>query len=164
MLLQLHRNSYCLYPLSWWHMIVDKQWNRYGDRAGMFRTHLFRAPSIIVYTPPISKFVLFSEDKFIAEWPTFELTGWTSLSTVHGKAHTRLCNIVTNTINRPEALKHIVTALQSWTKGQSQSKVWNPKGIYTLTFTSNNILDSKIFYNQLYDMVHHILVGITRYV
>jgi len=88
----------------------------------MFITHLFGAPSIIVYTPAVNKFVLFSEDKFKQECPTVELMGRTSLGSVHGKAHTRARNFVTNTINRPDALSriatlvqpHIVNALQSW--------------------------------------------------
>ncbi|XP_058762849.1 ent-kaurenoic acid oxidase 2-like [Vicia villosa] len=103
---------------------INAKIRKYGDGAGMFRTHLFGAPSIIVYTPPINKFVLFSEDKFRPEWPTFELTGQTSLSSVQGKAHTRLRNVVTNTINRPEALNsiavlvqpHILAALRSWAR------------------------------------------------
>lgn len=88
----------------------------------MFRTHLFGAPSIIVYTPNIHKFVLHKEDKLITEWPTIELMGRTSLVAVHGKAHTRVRNFVTNVINRPDALNRIaalvqprmINALQSW--------------------------------------------------
>jgi cytochrome P450 len=88
----------------------------------MFRTHLFGSPSIIVYTPTIHKFVLYSEDKFKAEWPTIELMGRNSLVAVHGKAHIRVRNFVTNAINRPDALNRIaalvqprmVAALQSW--------------------------------------------------
>ncbi|RHN66294.1 putative cytochrome P450 [Medicago truncatula] len=88
----------------------------------MFRTHLFGTPSIIVYTSTIHKFMLYSKDKFKAEWPTIELMGRNSLVAVHGKAHTQVHNFVTNAINRPDALNRIVAlvqprmvaALQSW--------------------------------------------------
>ncbi|XP_058762845.1 ent-kaurenoic acid oxidase 1-like [Vicia villosa] len=60
---------------------INAKRRKYGDEVGMFRTHLFGAPSIIVYTPNIHKFVLHKEDKLIAEWPTIELMGRTSLLT-----------------------------------------------------------------------------------
>ncbi|CAI8596139.1 unnamed protein product [Vicia faba] len=101
---------------------INTKRRKYGDEAGMFRTHLFGAPSIIVYTPNVHKFVLHKDDIFIAEWPTIELMGITSLLAVHGKAHTRVRNFVTNVINRPDALNRIaalvqprmINALRSW--------------------------------------------------
>ncbi|XP_058784722.1 ent-kaurenoic acid oxidase 2-like [Vicia villosa] len=101
---------------------INAKRRKYGNEVGMFRTHLFGAPSIIVYIPNIHKFVLHKEDKLIAEWPTIELMGRTSLVAVHGKAHTRVRNFVTNVINRPDALNRIaalvqprmINALQSW--------------------------------------------------
>ena len=102
----------------------------------MFRTHLFGAPSIIVYTPTVNKFVLYSADKFIQEWPTVELVGQTSLAGVHGKAHKRIRRFVTNSINAPEALNRIaalvqprmVTALQSWAQmGKIKARVETQK-------------------------------------
>jgi len=102
----------------------------------MFRTHLFGAPSIIVYTPIVNKFVLYSADKFIQEWPTVELVGRTSLAGVHGKAHKRIRRFVTNSINAPEALNRIaalvqprmVSALQSWAQmGKIKARVETQK-------------------------------------
>lgn len=102
----------------------------------MFRTHLFGAPSIIVYTPAVNKFVLFSDSNFKQEWPTVELMGVTSMVAVHGKAHTRVRKFVTNAINRPDALSriaalvqpHIVTALRSWAEmGKIKAKVETQK-------------------------------------
>lgn len=88
----------------------------------MFRTHLFGVPSIIVYTPAVNKFVLFSDDNFKQEWSTVELLGRTSMMAVHGIAHMRVRNFVLNAINRPKSLSRIatfvqariVTTLQSW--------------------------------------------------
>ncbi|XP_012571155.2 ent-kaurenoic acid oxidase 2-like [Cicer arietinum] len=101
---------------------INAKRRKYGDGVGMFRTHLFGVPSIIVYTPAAHKYVFFSEDKFKAVWPTVELMGRTSLVSVHGKAHLRVRNFVSNTINRPDALNRIAAlvqprmlhALQSW--------------------------------------------------
>ena len=78
----------------------------------MFRTHLFGAPSIIVYTLAVNKFVLFSDDNFKQEWPTVELLGRTSMVAVHGIAHMRVRNFVLNTIHRPESLSRIATFVQ----------------------------------------------------
>lgn len=126
------------------HSIVDKKWNRYGDGVGMFRTHLFGVPSIIVYTPAAHKYVFFSEDKFKAVWPTVELMGRTSLVSVHGKAHLRVRNFVSNTINRPDALNRIAAlvqprmlhALQSWAQmGKINAKFETQKVfIYNLIY------------------------------
>lgn len=90
----------------------------------MFRTHLFGTPSIIVYTPAVSKFIFRSEDKFMQEWPTIELMGRTSMVAVHGKAHARVRSFVMNAINKPEALRRLaalvqprmISALESWAK------------------------------------------------
>jgi len=97
----------------------------------MFRTHLFGAPSIIVYTLAVNKFVLFSDDNFKQEWPSVELLGRTSMVAVHGIAHMRVRNFVLNAINRPECLcriatfvqPRIVTTLQSWAQmGEIKAK------------------------------------------
>ncbi|XP_061361013.1 ent-kaurenoic acid oxidase 2-like [Gastrolobium bilobum] len=101
---------------------INSKRHKYGDGEGMFRTHLFGSPSIIVYTPQLNKYVLHSADKFVDEWPSVELMGRTSMGAVHGKSHARLRNFVTNAINRPEALRRIallvqpgmVNTLQSW--------------------------------------------------
>ncbi|XP_045823498.1 ent-kaurenoic acid oxidase 1-like [Trifolium pratense] len=101
---------------------INAKRRKYGDGDGMFRTHLFGVPSIIVYNASVHKYVLHKEDIFKADWPTIELMGRTSMAAVHGKAHTRVRSFVTNAINRPEALNRIaahvqprmVIALQSW--------------------------------------------------
>ncbi|GAU12622.1 hypothetical protein TSUD_121130 [Trifolium subterraneum] len=101
---------------------INAKRRKYGDGDGMFRTHLFGVPSIIVYNASVHKYVLHTEDIFKAEWPTIELMGRTSMVAVHGKAHTRVRSFVTNAINRPEALNRIaahvqprmVIALRSW--------------------------------------------------
>ncbi|XP_057458182.1 ent-kaurenoic acid oxidase 2-like [Lotus japonicus] len=103
---------------------INAKRRKYGDGAGMFRTHLFGTPSIIVYTPAVSKFIFRSEDKFMQEWPTIELMGRTSMVAVHGKAHARVRSFVMNAINKPEALRRLaalvqprmINALESWAK------------------------------------------------
>ncbi|CAI8596141.1 unnamed protein product [Vicia faba] len=115
---------------------INAKRRKYGDGVDMFRTHLFGAPSIIVYTPAVNKFVLFSDSNFKQEWPTVELMGVTSMVAVHGKAHTRVRKFVTNAINRPDTLSriaalvqpHIVTSLRSWAEmGKIKAKVETQK-------------------------------------
>lgn len=71
-------------------------------------------------------------DAFILKWPNVDLVGANSLVAVHGKAHARIRNFLTNAINRPEALRGIaeslqpimVSALESWVeKGRVKAHV-----------------------------------------
>jgi ent-kaurenoic acid hydroxylase len=80
--------------------------------------------------------VLFSDTNFKLEWPSVELLGQTSIAAVHGKAHTRVRNCITNAINRPDALSRIaalvqprqVAALRSWAEmGKINTKVETEK-------------------------------------
>ncbi|KAI5410482.1 hypothetical protein KIW84_055839 [Lathyrus oleraceus] len=145
---------------------------KYGDGGGMFRTHLFGEPSIIVYTPAVNKFVLFSDTNFKQEWPTVELMGVTSMVAVHGKAHTRVRNFVTNAINRPDALSriaalvqpHIVTALRSWDDmGKIKAKVETQK----MSFESIAKLflgkEPGDFLNSLDKLYQGVLPGVRAY-
>ncbi|WJX36857.1 ent-kaurenoic acid monooxygenase [Trifolium repens] len=91
---------------------INAKRRKYGDGEGMFRTHLFGKPTIIVYTPAVNKFVLFSDTNFKLEWPSIEILGQTSIAAVHGKAHTRVRNCITNAINRPDALSRIAALVQ----------------------------------------------------
>ncbi|KEH17087.1 cytochrome P450 family 90 protein [Medicago truncatula] len=151
---------------------INVKRRKYGDGVGMFRTHLFGAPSIIVYTPTVNKFVLFSDDKFKQECPTVELMGRTSLGSVHGKAHTRARNFVTNAINRPDALSRIATlvqprivnALQSWAQiGKIKAKFETQK----LSFENIGKLfmgkEPGPFLNSLDKLYQGLLPGVRAY-
>lgn len=97
---------------------------RYGDGIGIYKTHLFCRPSIIVFSPTATKFVFRAEESFVLEWPTVEIVGKSSLVAVHGKTHARLRSFVSRSINQPDALREIarivqprmISALQSWAK------------------------------------------------
>ncbi|KAF9604857.1 hypothetical protein IFM89_010532 [Coptis chinensis] len=88
----------------------------------MYRTYLFGSPSIIACSPAFIKFVLQSSDLFSQRWPSAALFGQNSLVVVDGKPHSRLRSYVSNSINRPDALRkitkmvqpHIVSSLRSW--------------------------------------------------
>ncbi|XP_058762852.1 ent-kaurenoic acid oxidase 2-like [Vicia villosa] len=151
---------------------INAKRRKYGDGEGMFRTHLFGAPSIIVYTPAVNKFVLFSDSNFKQEWPTVELMGVTSMAAVHGKAHTRVRKFVTNAINRPDALSrmaalvqpHIVTSLRSWAEmGKIKAKVETQK----MSFENIGNLflgkESGLFLNSLDKLYQGILPGVRAY-
>ncbi|KAI5410480.1 ent-kaurenoic acid oxidase 2 [Lathyrus oleraceus] len=151
---------------------INAKRRKYGDEVGMFRTHLFGAPSILVYTPNIHKFVLLKEDRLIAEWPTIDLMGRTSLVAVHGKAHARVRNFVTNVINRPDALNRIATlvqprminALQTWAKiGKINARFETQK----LTFENIGKLfmgkEPSPLLNSLDKLYQDLLLGVRAY-
>ncbi|CAI9112319.1 OLC1v1012756C1 [Oldenlandia corymbosa var. corymbosa] len=97
---------------------------KYGGTGGLYRTHLFGSPAIIVCSPAANKFVFQSEANFQLEWPAVEIVGKSSLVAVHGESHTRIRSLVVKTTNQPDALRRIaemvqpriVHALQTWAK------------------------------------------------
>ncbi|KAK1433747.1 hypothetical protein QVD17_10663 [Tagetes erecta] len=103
---------------------INSKRRRFDDEIGMYRTHLFGRPSVIVFSPSATKFVYRANESFKTEWPNVELVGKTSVVAVHGKAHARLRTFVTRSVNQPEALRRIaatvqprmISALDSWAK------------------------------------------------
>ncbi|KAL4584037.1 hypothetical protein LXL04_008627 [Taraxacum kok-saghyz] len=97
---------------------------KYGDGIGIYKTHLFGKPSVIVFSPAATKYVFRAEEQFVLEWPNVEIVGKSSIVAVHGKTHTRLRSFVSKSINQPEALRRIahtvqprmIASLQSWAK------------------------------------------------
>ncbi|KAI9117661.1 hypothetical protein K1719_011827 [Acacia pycnantha] len=137
---------------------INAKRRKYGEGEGLFRTHLFGSPSIIACEPLVTKFVLqSSEDKFISEWPNIVLLGSTSLNAVQGKEHSRIRSVVTNAVNRPDALRRIalliqprvVAALHSWAhKGRINAYLETKKvtleniGKLFVSFEPGDLLDS----------------------
>ncbi|XP_024968839.1 ent-kaurenoic acid oxidase 2-like [Cynara cardunculus var. scolymus] len=101
---------------------INSKRHKHDDGIGMYRTHLFGRPSIIVFSPAANKFVFRDEERFVLEWPNVEIVGKTSLVAVHGKAHVRIRSFVSRSINQPDALRRIaivvqpriISALRSW--------------------------------------------------
>ncbi|XP_071731621.1 ent-kaurenoic acid oxidase 2-like [Rutidosis leptorrhynchoides] len=101
---------------------INHKRQKYGDGIGMYKTHLFGRPSVIVFSPTATKYVFRADDNFILEWPNVELVGKNSVVAVHGKIHERLRTFVSRSINQPESLRRIacivqprmIYALQSW--------------------------------------------------
>ncbi|KAJ9567281.1 hypothetical protein OSB04_003247 [Centaurea solstitialis] len=101
---------------------INSKRQRHGDGIGMYKTHLFGKPSIIVYSPAANKFVFRDDESFILEWPNAEIVGKASLSALQGKAHVRVRSFVSRSINQPDALRRIamvvqpriISALRSW--------------------------------------------------
>lgn len=118
---------------------IDSKRKKYGDGVGMYRTHLFGKPSVIVYLPTTSKFVFRDDKSFILKWPNIELVGENSVVSVHGSAHVRLRSLVSRSINQPDGLRRIalavqpriILALQSWVK---EHKVIAYKEVRKVTF------------------------------
>ncbi|GAB4854230.1 hypothetical protein Ancab_022817, partial [Ancistrocladus abbreviatus] len=68
------------------------------------------------------EFINSSSAKFILEWPTREVLGPHSISSLHGDHHKRIKSFISNALNSPESIRrivllvqpHIATAFQSW--------------------------------------------------
>ncbi|GAB4854246.1 hypothetical protein Ancab_022833 [Ancistrocladus abbreviatus] len=95
---------------------------KYGDNVGIYRSHLYKSPIIIACSQTIIKRVAQSSEEFILEWPTREVLGPHSISSLHGDHHKRIKRFIFNALNSPESVRriallvqrHIAAALQSW--------------------------------------------------
>jgi len=59
---------------------VHDKMRRYGDAtAGLYRTHLFGSPAVLVCSPAANKLVLQSPDSFGVCWPAPDLVGASSI-------------------------------------------------------------------------------------
>ncbi|CAI9787265.1 unnamed protein product [Fraxinus pennsylvanica] len=130
--------------------------HKYGDGVGLYRTHLFGSPSIIVCTPSANKFVLQDANNFSSGWHN-EIVGTTSLVAVDGDSHIRVRSFVVKAINRPDSLRRITlaiqprvtTALQSWVKKgrvtmfkEAKKVTFENIGKYFASFESGPVLDN----------------------
>ncbi|RLN17364.1 ent-kaurenoic acid oxidase 1-like [Panicum miliaceum] len=105
---------------------VDARRRRYGagGAGGVYRTHLFGSPTVLVCSPAANKFVLQSSQggTFGIRWPAPELVGVSCVVNVDGSQHARLRGFILAAINRPGSLRtiaevvqpRVVAALRSW--------------------------------------------------
>ncbi|XP_044949643.1 ent-kaurenoic acid oxidase 1-like [Hordeum vulgare subsp. vulgare] len=84
----------------------------HGAGAGIYRTHLFGSPAVIVCSPAANKFVFQSADNFGVRWPMPELIGQNSVVNVEGASHARLRGFILAAINRPGSLRTIAAVVQ----------------------------------------------------
>jgi hypothetical protein len=84
---------------------VDARRRRYGagGAGGVYRTHLFGSPTVLVCSPAANKFVLQSsqDGTFGIRWPAPELVGVSCVGNVDGSQHARLRGFILAAINRP---------------------------------------------------------------
>lgn len=87
--------------------------SRHGA-TGMYRTHLFGSPTIIVCTPDTCRKVLTDEDRFKLGYPTstIALTGRRSLHSISDADHKRIRRLTTAPITGHDALSSYVTLIQ----------------------------------------------------
>ncbi|KAI3463998.1 hypothetical protein Pfo_020661 [Paulownia fortunei] len=109
---------------------INSMRRKYGDGAGLYRSHLFGTPSIIVYSPSANKHVLQTQSDFPAYWPTIELMGSTSLTAIQGASHARVINFVVRAINQPDALRRIALMVQP--SIAAALELWAQKGRITV--------------------------------
>ncbi|KAL4199944.1 hypothetical protein AMTRI_Chr03g53850 [Amborella trichopoda] len=100
---------------------------RYGAQVGMYRSHLFGSPTIIVSDPTANKFVLQSDDLFEKHWPHPELVGANALVMAEGKLHKRLRKFVIDALNQPRSLRHVILKVQP--RIVDALRHWASKGI-----------------------------------
>ncbi|KAH6756956.1 hypothetical protein C2S53_009190 [Perilla frutescens var. hirtella] len=151
---------------------INAKRRKYGDGIGMYRTHLFGSPTIIVCTPSANKLVLQSESRFGIGWNAEELVGKTSLVAVEGAAHTRVRGLVLRAVNQPDALRKITlmvqprvtAALKSWshrgritTLKEANKVTFANTGKYFASFETEHVLDT------LDDLFKGIVNGLRAY-
>ncbi|XP_076893916.1 ent-kaurenoic acid oxidase 1-like [Bidens hawaiensis] len=144
---------------------INYKRSKFGDGIGMYKTHLFGRPSVIVFSPTATRFVFRAEESFVLEWPNVELVGKTSLVAVHGKAHARLRSFVTRSINQPEALRRIasivqpsmMSALDSWAK---RGTITSYKEIKKVTFENIGMFFASFKPGPTLDMLDEYFVGL----
>ncbi|CAN6320429.1 unnamed protein product [Urochloa humidicola] len=115
---------------------VDAKRRRYdvgGAAAGVYRTHLFGSPTVLVCSPAANKFVLQSSSQdgaaFGIRWPAPELVGVSCLVNVEGAQHARLRGFIIAVINRPGSLRAIAEAVQP--RVVAALRAWPDKGTIT---------------------------------
>ncbi|KAJ1386546.1 Cytochrome P450 [Sesbania bispinosa] len=87
--------------------------SRYG-RTGMYRSHLFGSPSIIVCSPETCRKVLTNEEQFRLGYPasTMALVGKRSFHGISNAEHKRLRRLTTSPINGHEALSMYIGIIE----------------------------------------------------
>ncbi|GAB4854228.1 hypothetical protein Ancab_022815 [Ancistrocladus abbreviatus] len=98
----------------------------YGDNVEMYRSHLYKSPIIIACSQSIIKRVAQSSEEFILEWPTCEVLGLHSVSSLHGDHHKRIKSFISNALNSPESVSRIALQVQPHIAATFQ--LWAQKG------------------------------------
>ncbi|XP_074266151.1 ent-kaurenoic acid oxidase 2-like [Silene latifolia] len=96
----------------------------YGKNVGAYKTYLYGSPGIIACAPSLCKRVLTSSTEFAQGWPSDEVLGPYSVTTIHGSRHQHIKGFLSNEFNPRAALArfvlqfqpYIVTALHSWSQ------------------------------------------------
>ncbi|WVZ56524.1 hypothetical protein U9M48_007040 [Paspalum notatum var. saurae] len=100
------------------------------DDAGLYRTHIFGSPTVLVCSPAANKFVLHSsQDTFGVSWPAPELVGVSSVVNVEGSQHARLRGFILSAISHPRSLRTIAEVIQPRIMAALRS--WADKGTVT---------------------------------
>ncbi|KAJ1414598.1 Cytochrome P450 [Sesbania bispinosa] len=88
--------------------------NNLVSRTGMYRSHLFGSPSIIVCSPETCRKVLTNEEQFRLGYPasTMALVGKRSFHGISNAEHKRLRRLTTSPINGHEALSMYIAIIE----------------------------------------------------
>ncbi|XP_076893917.1 ent-kaurenoic acid oxidase 1-like [Bidens hawaiensis] len=146
---------------------INSKRSKFGDGIGIYKTHLFGRPSVIVFSPTATRFVFRAEESFILEWPNVELVGKTSVASVHGKTHARLRSFVIRSVNQPDALRRIasivqpriISALDYWAKRHT---ITSYKEIKKVTFENIGMYFASFHPGPTLDMLGECFTGLVR--
>ncbi|XP_057547919.1 ent-kaurenoic acid oxidase 1-like [Amaranthus tricolor] len=138
---------------------IKSKIERYGNNVGVYRTHLYGAPSIIVCASSLCKHILNSGDNFKAEWPTNKVVGRNSVISIEGERHDIIKSLVVNCFSRPDALAWvmhkvqpcIVSALESWSQ-KSNIKTFYELKKATLDCTLRYVVGFEFNTHQIEDL------------
>ncbi|OAY66298.1 Ent-kaurenoic acid oxidase 1 [Ananas comosus] len=122
---------------------INSKKQRYGEGAGMYRTHLCGKPTIVACTPAANKFVLQSGgEDFRSMWPSVELVGPSSVSNVEGRQHVRIRAFVLAAANHPKSLSKIARAIQPSIVAALRS--WAVAGTINASVETKNVIFKNI--------------------
>jgi ent-kaurenoic acid hydroxylase len=108
---------------------IETRKKAYGEGVGMYRSHLFGHPTIVVCLPSVNRFVLQAHDSFWVRWPAKDLLGLSSMFNAEGSAHTRIRGYVVASFSQPRSLRNIARVAQPRVAAALRS--WAEKGTIT---------------------------------
>ncbi|CAO2036002.1 unnamed protein product [Urochloa humidicola] len=122
--------------------VHDKR-RRYGNATGgLYRTHLFGSPAVLVCSPAANKLVLQSPGSFGVCWPAPDLVGASSILNADGARHARLRSCVVEAVNRPSSLRSFARAIQP--RVAAALRAWARKGTVSAAVETKRVMFENI--------------------
>ncbi|GMY35322.1 beta-amyrin 11-oxidase-like [Fagus crenata] len=123
---------------------------RYG-KTGIYKTHMFGSPSIIVCTPKLCRRILTNDENFVKS--TYLLTGRRSLHRISNLEHRRLRRLIASPINGHEVIDEMLRMANAFSLFREAKVDVNingyiiPKGWKVLVWYGAVHMDPEIYEN-----------------